>query len=428
MEPTTGYLNLKKGEPMMNTFTYLLTYLFRCNTDVTSLLSGTAVKAVVAYISDYISKTPLKTYVVFDTIHCIFEKNSELIGGSQDRQEKARKIMTQIVNSLTSKLEIGAPLASLYLLQQPDHYTDHKFVPFYWLSYVHEARKVWHEEDAKAVEDNDLLLLKRSMNLLSGSSPVFDYIYRPSVCEHICLYDWICTYERVALSRKLQHKIRDSHTMPDMKSILSFEVEHPLYSTHGIQPLALGCKWVPNFIGPSLPHSNKGDREFYCATMLTLFAPWRTGYDLKPHNKTWDVAFIAFNFKQGHKIIMQNFNVKYECLDAHDDFSLQRRNNSHEQGFVPMSKLAILERLINEMEEDNGFEGDIDFEPMLTNFIGRKTAKWEYDKGVVEEIMTNSGWLKELPTSSVAPYITLPDRVQPAYSLDASKWRAKVNE
>ena len=156
----TGYLTLKKGESMMNTFTYLVTYLFWCNTDVTSLLSGTAVKAVVAYISDYISKTPLKTYVVFDTIQCIFDRNSELIGGSMDHQEKARKVMTQIVNSLTSKLEIGAPLASLYLLQQPDHYTDHKFVPFYWSSYVHEARKVWHADDAMIVEETECLVLK----------------------------------------------------------------------------------------------------------------------------------------------------------------------------------------------------------------------------------------------------------------------------
>ena len=102
--------------------------------------------------------------------------------------------MTQIVNSLTSKLEIGAPLASLYLLQNPDHYTDHRFVSFYWTAYVCEARKVWHEDDAKMVEENDLLLLKRSNNLLSGVTPVFDYIYRPMECEDICLYDWVCTY------------------------------------------------------------------------------------------------------------------------------------------------------------------------------------------------------------------------------------------
>jgi hypothetical protein len=50
----------------MNTVAPLLTYLFRCNTDVTSLLSGTAIKAVVAYISDYITKPSLKTYMVFE--------------------------------------------------------------------------------------------------------------------------------------------------------------------------------------------------------------------------------------------------------------------------------------------------------------------------------------------------------------------------
>ncbi|KAH7907984.1 hypothetical protein BJ138DRAFT_1137322 [Hygrophoropsis aurantiaca] len=79
MDPSTGALLMKKGEPMMNFFTDLVTYLFRCNTDVTSLLSGTAIKAVVAYISDYISKPSLRTYIVFDAIKSVFEKNTELI-------------------------------------------------------------------------------------------------------------------------------------------------------------------------------------------------------------------------------------------------------------------------------------------------------------------------------------------------------------
>ncbi|KDR65460.1 hypothetical protein GALMADRAFT_43933, partial [Galerina marginata CBS 339.88] len=51
VDPKTGALNIKKGEAWINTLTPALTYLLRCNTDVTSLLSGTAVKAIVAYIS-----------------------------------------------------------------------------------------------------------------------------------------------------------------------------------------------------------------------------------------------------------------------------------------------------------------------------------------------------------------------------------------
>jgi len=76
VDPLTGSLNMKKGEPWMNTVNPVITYLLRCNTDVTSLLSGTAIKAVLAYISDYITKPTLKTYVVFDTSVSVFEKKT----------------------------------------------------------------------------------------------------------------------------------------------------------------------------------------------------------------------------------------------------------------------------------------------------------------------------------------------------------------
>jgi hypothetical protein len=56
MVSSPGALDIKKGEEWMNTVNPVISYLFHCNTDVTSLLFGTAIKAVVAYISDYITK------------------------------------------------------------------------------------------------------------------------------------------------------------------------------------------------------------------------------------------------------------------------------------------------------------------------------------------------------------------------------------
>ncbi|KAI0310042.1 hypothetical protein OF83DRAFT_1166726 [Amylostereum chailletii] len=55
----SGSLRLKKGEKWLNTFSPVLTYVSRCNTDITSLLSGTAIKSIIAYVTDYITKTPL---------------------------------------------------------------------------------------------------------------------------------------------------------------------------------------------------------------------------------------------------------------------------------------------------------------------------------------------------------------------------------
>ncbi|KAF8225924.1 hypothetical protein L208DRAFT_1304488 [Tricholoma matsutake] len=80
----------------------------------------------------YITKPGLKTYSIFDTIRCVFDQNFELITDSTDRNSTSRSLMTKIVNALTAKMEIGSPMACMYLLGNPDHYTSHKFVNFYW--------------------------------------------------------------------------------------------------------------------------------------------------------------------------------------------------------------------------------------------------------------------------------------------------------
>ncbi|HEY4831131.1 MAG TPA: helitron helicase-like domain-containing protein, partial [Waddliaceae bacterium] len=135
-----GYVNIKKLEPMLNTISPCITYLFRCNTDSTSMLSGTTIKAVISYVTDYISKPVLKTHQIFSTAYDVFEKNSNLSDNDPTKTDDARKLILKIVNSLSSKMEIGSPMASLYLLQNPDHYVSHNFVPFWWKSFVSDVQ------------------------------------------------------------------------------------------------------------------------------------------------------------------------------------------------------------------------------------------------------------------------------------------------
>ena len=72
---------MKKGEPSINTVTYVITYLFHCNIDVTSLCLGTAIKGVLLYITNYVTKLTLKTHVIFETVKSIFQKNTEMLAG-----------------------------------------------------------------------------------------------------------------------------------------------------------------------------------------------------------------------------------------------------------------------------------------------------------------------------------------------------------
>jgi hypothetical protein len=57
--------------------------------------------------------------------------------------------MTKMVNLLSTKLEMGTPMVCMYLLENPDHYTNHSFVPFYWESFVKEAQCAWNSGSAQ---------------------------------------------------------------------------------------------------------------------------------------------------------------------------------------------------------------------------------------------------------------------------------------
>jgi PIF1-like helicase/Helitron helicase-like domain at N-terminus len=360
IDDETGNINLKKKESWLNTFTYVVTYLFRCNTDITSLRSGTAIKAVLLYVSNYVTKPALKTHVIFDTVRSMFQRHTEMIGGDDSRNDKARKLMTKIVNSLSAKMEMGSPMACMYLLGNPDHYTNHLFSPFYWQAFVNEARSPWSQTtgNSKSVNINNdyeydtekqplekITILKRNGRVV-GLSPVHDYVFRPVELVNLSLYDWISKYQREKITQRkikvvhlddnsdvgiesddvsvsLQEQQDDKRQRKTKSTLLSFLKEHPLAETHGARKLKRIR--IPNFVGQTLPRCDQGDREYYCSVMLTFFKPWRTGLDLKDKEISWDETFLSHTFSPRHKDLMKNMNIRYECLDSQDDFHAQMK-------------------------------------------------------------------------------------------------------
>ena len=89
MDPITGYMKLKHGEASLNTYSNVLAYLMMSNTDVTSLLSGTSMRAVIAYITDNITKSGLRTHTMMEIIKSGFTRNTEFLQGATSRAERA---------------------------------------------------------------------------------------------------------------------------------------------------------------------------------------------------------------------------------------------------------------------------------------------------------------------------------------------------
>jgi len=133
---------------------------------------------------------------MFDTVRSVFQKNGELLAGNEGQLAKACQLMTKVVSSLSAKGDIGRPMIGLYLLDNPDHYTSHTFVPFYWQSFVSKARSAWntdsnHQQPHLTDDMPEKITMLQQQHNTVGFSPVDNYLLRAPELENVCLYDWI---------------------------------------------------------------------------------------------------------------------------------------------------------------------------------------------------------------------------------------------
>ena len=461
----TGAIIMRKLEPWINTFTPLVTYLLRCNTDVTSLSSGTAIKSVTMYVSDYITKTTLKTHVIFDTIRSVFQKNNGLMSGSLPTKEKARRFMTKVANLLSAKAEMGAPMIAMYLLGNPDHYTGHAFVLFYWQSYVQEAGRSFDCGDL--CEPQKITVIKKRGRIL-GLSRVHDYVHRPEELANVNLYDWIRCYKREKLPKKdrrtpdvlngdaavnendasfaadgacdvsisldedLDVVSDDCEEQCEKKvtgrsnAVMRFCSQHPLSDSHGVRYIVNNAARVPNFVGANLPRCDQGDREYYCRTMLVLFKPWRRGTDLKAADQLWDEEFQKHSFSEEQVRYMRNFNVRYECLDARDDYRAQMRKtgNAIIGSWVVDQDEEVDDDFQDISPDDTAFD-DAPTHPLDSGPIHKRRMK---ETHAVAQMMSSMGWTDPSPPVGLPPKSFTPDKVIPgvAWEKEVETLKQKV--
>ncbi len=378
----SGALRMRKLDPWLNTYNVTLSYLLRCNSDVTSLLSGTSVRAVIGYVTDYVTKVQLKTYSVFQAVKAVLDKIHDIEATSSGTGQTARRMLTKVVNALTAMREMGGPSVCSYLLGYPDHYTNEVFKVFFWNVYVRTALSdiplPATAESQVNEQYSERVMLTKEGDTVVPMSKVNDYIFRPTHFESWSLYDYLRAVDvkKVRSKGKAQHDESDSDNdvEEDMvqddtpaevqcsrlsDSVFEFQPGHPQQRTHRVHLRAKSKWYILNFVGGTLPRRDRGDIESYCSTMLVLFAPqgWRTGRSLLGDCASWEDAFHAAAFTEEHLQVMRNMNVLYECLDARDDFSAMRRaeeslaGHSADTGGVTFSDLV---------DEAGNYMGDSD--------------------------------------------------------------------
>ncbi|KAG6894052.1 hypothetical protein C0992_007672 [Termitomyces sp. T32_za158] len=358
------------------------------------------IKSVLLYVTKYVTKPTLKTYAAFKAVTSIFDKYTDILNGLLTRQEKAQTLMTKIANALSAKSDMGSPMICMYLLGHPDHYTDYDFSLLYWPTFIREVRRPWMVENPLDNDADKIAIIKQRGRIV-GLSPVFDYIFRGPKLENMSLYEWSSRSKQVKLNHQMENLLSSFHTpkhgyntsTPD-SVVIRFLNDHPLANTHATYIYPPHCKQVPNLVGGSLPQKDQGDHEYYCSTMLTLFKPWRSGYDLKSDTESWDSAFSINKFDSKHMVIMKNMNIRYECMDAADDFYTQLKS-----GGAVVPGITPTEYEINEMlqrDETEEFEGlnevYVNSEDVFPTIVGKKELKQRIATTEMISVMKEIGW------------------------------------
>ena len=101
--------------------------------DIKFIWSGGDTKALVYYITDYITKRNLSFHDTRVLIHRAIDSFTKQVHNQEyiDAVDRSRRLILRCFNTLASQQEISSVQVASYLMGWPDHYCSHTFVNVY---------------------------------------------------------------------------------------------------------------------------------------------------------------------------------------------------------------------------------------------------------------------------------------------------------
>ncbi len=355
LDTETGAILLRRLQGRVANYNDVVVFLMKCNMDIKHIGSGEAAKALLYYVTDYITKDSLPAHIGLGALSYAIQKTTDKF--SDLAQETAiRGALTTTVNRLISKQEISHQQVMSYLVGGGDVYTDRTYTTLHWGSFdrlvrahFKESRQVFggrtsgqhslhpeeaapagadeqddmdvdgsevvdddddddddddeDEEDAVLVDDRvpqgndreETFVLQLQPGSISATNQQQDYIYRNTdpEFESLSLYEFVGTVSKVSLKQLNMNSSANGGRGGRRRRPrgLFSSPNHTQFMTHGLRKRS---DWhVPVVLGDRIPRPDREpeEREAWARTMLILFVPWRTPSDLRGSDESWLDAF-----------------------------------------------------------------------------------------------------------------------------------------
>ncbi|PSR77379.1 hypothetical protein PHLCEN_2v7930 [Hermanssonia centrifuga] len=270
-----------------------------------------------------------------------------------------RLMLFRLIQAINCEQELSACMVMSYLMGWGDVYRSHQYTSVYWSSFVSSLMKAYPDlqrapktpNDAAintgslassevAAEPNDqpndaaleahadefITLDTNSGGRIYARSQVTDYALRGNELERYSVYEFFLnTYETPRRKGKEvdrrpeeertgarddgdEANEEDDNGHPSSEASISrqrgrtahlrspYQADHPNAAQKERMVRTEMHKNMVNFVGKFFPsRSDATVYEFYCASMLMLFKPWRNiSVDLKNEDESWSDAFSRF--------------------------------------------------------------------------------------------------------------------------------------
>ena len=154
----TGELCLRCLDGLVNNFNETILRAIRCNMDIKFIGSGPAAKAIIYYITNYITKSQLKTHVAYAALELATKKLGEYNPDDDEITIRAKKLLQKCAFSMISHQELSAQQVASYLMDYEDHFTSHQYRNLYWTSFEKHINQEQPSPECYSTDlDNSLL-------------------------------------------------------------------------------------------------------------------------------------------------------------------------------------------------------------------------------------------------------------------------------
>ncbi|KAI0731009.1 hypothetical protein C8Q76DRAFT_586624, partial [Earliella scabrosa] len=131
----TGELTLRCLDGMVNNFNATILRALRCNMDIQFIGSGYEAKAILYYITDYVTKSPLKSHIAYAALELAVKRLESVHDtGAPSPSLKAKRLLHKCAFALVANQELSGQQVASYLQGYDDRFTSHSFRNLYWPS------------------------------------------------------------------------------------------------------------------------------------------------------------------------------------------------------------------------------------------------------------------------------------------------------